>query len=391
MKISVIATTGNGDKNFADNLGSKAAAVCYMRENFDVIQNESADKTARRVTLTKASGHHSVYDHFAITLLLEDIPKLLAMLLNNENDYTTSEKSARYTKMATSGREKELYEKWLGIFKDKIVKAYANEPYVMKAAEKLAGENARYIMSVLTPATTIVHTISYRQFNVLYAFAKKMQGGTHPLAVAIAPALKEFCAELEKTGFVDEKLVEKAMERGGFSLFFGGNSGESGDFQGKSGGQNEVFGDVYLVKYRASFAILAHLHRHRTIYYSMSLPDEAEFYIPPIIRDDAGLVEQWQSDMQSVASTFPNGMMVDVVERGTIEKFIMKAKLRHCARAQLEICNLTMDTMRRFYEKGDERISEMVRPYLGMRCTFKDFKCGEPCAFADGIRGTRRI
>ena len=40
--------------------------------------------------------------------------------------------------------------------------------------------------------------------------------------------------------------------------------------------------------------------------------------------------------------------MVGVVERGTADDFIMKAKERICGRAQLEIQNNTIDTMNKF-------------------------------------------
>lgn len=46
------------------------------------------------------------------------------MILNNEKVYNTSEKSARYTKMNPSKEEKELYEKWINIYKEKISVEY---------------------------------------------------------------------------------------------------------------------------------------------------------------------------------------------------------------------------------------------------------------------------
>ena len=45
------------------------------------------------------------------------------MILNNEKDYSTSEKSARYTKFENlSGKEGELYTKWLDILSPIILK-----------------------------------------------------------------------------------------------------------------------------------------------------------------------------------------------------------------------------------------------------------------------------
>ncbi|MBN1618718.1 FAD-dependent thymidylate synthase [Candidatus Dojkabacteria bacterium] len=48
---------------------------------------------------TLRDGHDSVYERTVFTFNIEGIPKFLAMILNNEPPYSTSERSARYTKM----------------------------------------------------------------------------------------------------------------------------------------------------------------------------------------------------------------------------------------------------------------------------------------------------
>ena len=58
--------------------------------------SEPIEKTRKREGMIKASGHHSPFDHVNIMLELDQIPKIIAMYLNNEKMYTTSEKSARY-------------------------------------------------------------------------------------------------------------------------------------------------------------------------------------------------------------------------------------------------------------------------------------------------------
>ena len=75
------------------------------------------------------------------------------MILNNEKVYNTSEKSARYTKMQPSKEEKELYEKWIEIYKEICISAKISKNRRKKGSEKLAQENARYLISVFTPAT----------------------------------------------------------------------------------------------------------------------------------------------------------------------------------------------------------------------------------------------
>ena len=168
MKITVIASTKPNyvaTKEELENFSGHAAGVCYMPDTFETLMNEPKEKTDRRIIQTKSGGHHSVYDHENISFQLEGVPKLLAMLLNNEKMYTTSEKSARYTKMELSEKEQTLFNKWLEVFKNKIKDLYqAKYPnfFTDKRIEKLALENARYLNSIFTP-TFLVYTCSYRQ------------------------------------------------------------------------------------------------------------------------------------------------------------------------------------------------------------------------------------
>ena len=64
-------------------LSGKFAGVCYDLEGFNKLKEESEEKTKRRIVLTKDNGHHSVYDHIYMSLNITNIPKILAMILNN--------------------------------------------------------------------------------------------------------------------------------------------------------------------------------------------------------------------------------------------------------------------------------------------------------------------
>ena len=66
---------------------------------------EDESKTKDRAEGNKENKHHSVFGHDYISLYFEGIPKIIAMMINNEKDYNTSEKSGRYTVMF--GNEKE--------------------------------------------------------------------------------------------------------------------------------------------------------------------------------------------------------------------------------------------------------------------------------------------
>ena len=113
MKINVIASTKVGyfmPKDEAVDFSGKSAGICYLPDTIETLFSEPAEKTRKRANNNIKSGHHSVFGHPTYNLCLEGIPKILAMILNNEKMYNTSEKSARYTHMEPSQQEKELYE-----------------------------------------------------------------------------------------------------------------------------------------------------------------------------------------------------------------------------------------------------------------------------------------
>ena len=80
-------------------IAGKAAGICYMPDDYlsEGIQNEQ--KCYDRSKMNAKSGHYSVYEHVLINFIIEDCPKIIAMILNSMGLYATSEKSARYTKM----------------------------------------------------------------------------------------------------------------------------------------------------------------------------------------------------------------------------------------------------------------------------------------------------
>ena len=97
------------------------------------------------------------------------------MVINNEHEYTTSEKSARYTPIIRKDnsiiteREEQLYNKWLNIFKIKIKAKYGNIYNDFKI-KTLAQENARYLISVFTPATIMEYTTNFGQLNYIIKY-----------------------------------------------------------------------------------------------------------------------------------------------------------------------------------------------------------------------------
>lgn len=359
-------------------MGGRLAGICYMPHDFQTLKNEEPEKTFKRADSTMKSGHHSVFEHYYLTFYLENIPKLFAMLLNNEKVYTTSEKSARYTKMELKGIEKELYNKW----NDKLVKIisekYGDVKYFdERRIKKLAMENARYFTSVMTP-TSMAYTVSIRQLNYLCGWMQQFENSENPIYKILAPTANEFVQKMEDFGYLDKDLMNDGKNRE-FSLI------------GKRVRQ-EQFGECYSVNYKGTFAMLAQAQRHRTLHYEMMLDENPEFYIPLILQENPALVEEWLRDMEKVAEILPQGQLLNINERGDYENLILKAKERLCTAAQLEVMRNTKETIERIIKNTDNDFvrRDLEKINTGARCT-SGFKCTTPCAFKEGIDLSRLI
>lgn len=371
-------------------LSGQFAGVCYDPEGFNHIKDEDKSKTLKRIELTKGNGHHSVYDHVHISLNITDMPKILVMTLNNEKVYTTSEKSLRYTKF-TEGesslitkREIDLYNKWLEIFKNKITERY-KDIFTPRKIRTLAQENARAIVTVFMP-TTLIYTVSLRQINYIASWLKKYITSHNPdnsFEKKLADSMQEFLDELTRLNLLDDDLMKNEKNRG-FSLF--GTNLKN---------KKEYFGDVYATTYQITFAGLAQALRHRTIDYKLELLPEAKFFVPPILKDNQELVDEWLKDIESVKDVYPIGELVTVYERGLYENFVLKCKERLCSDAQLEVMLCTKQTLDKYYsalKNSDIELAKDLEKYThGARCTFPNFKCNKNCGFKEGINLNRDI
>lgn len=385
-----LKSDGTFDKDEAIKLSGKIAGVCYDQEGFSHLVNEPEEKTIKRINRTLNDGHHSVYDHITINFNLQNIPKILAMVLNNEHQYTTSEKSGRYTsvKRKSDGiiteNEEKLYNKWVDIFKAKIKSEYPGV-YSDFKIRTLAQENARYLVTVFAPAEMIYST-SLRQINYIVSWMMeyiKNADMNNTFERKLSISMQELIDALEKLNVLEERLQTNEKHRN-LSLF-------GKDLDKKE----EHFGDVYCTLYKGSFTQLAQAQRHRTIDYQMQMQDEKEYFIPPIIMDDQVLVEEWLNDMQTVKDVTPQGELIKINEIGKYEDFILKCKERLCSAAQLETMMQTRNTLLKYkkaLEEANSPLKEDIEKYThGARCTFPDFDCSSKCNFKDGIMLTRKI
>ena len=397
IKVELLPSIYSKEDNTLDiekviNMSGKYAGVCYNKEGFNKLLNEDSEKTKRRAMMTLNNGHHSVFGHTHVTLNIENIPKILAMILNNEKEFNTSEKSARYTPVVRTDdsiitkTEEDLYNKWMDIFTDRINEEYKEE-FNPNKVNKLSQENARYLVTTFMP-TKMIYTTSIRQINYIVSWMFKYineNGYKDEFNSKLCDSMMDFIFELERLHIVVDGLIQNDKNRS-ISLF------------GKDLDKKEIhYGDNYSTLYKASFAEVAQAQRHRTLSYKIEMSDEKnkEYFVPPIIEDNDSLVNEWLGDMEKVKDVTPQGELVKVYECGSFDNLILKAKERLCTHAQLEIMRQTRKTLEEYYNNLSPNASltkEDIKPYLkGARCTFSDYNCNSDCKFKEGKTLKRKI
>ena len=378
------------DKEAAVKLSGLYAGICYDKEGLNHLMQEPESKTVGRANMTMSNAHHSVFDHVNVNLNIQNLPKILAMVLNNEHQYNTSEKSARYTPVVVeddsiiTGEEAKLYNKWMEIFKIRIKEQYG-DVYNDSKITKLAQENARYLVTVFMP-TQMVYSAPVAQLNRIAAWMQKYIKAANMndyFERTLALSMQEFVDELDRINVLEPGLMKNEKDRS-LSLF--GTDLDKVE---------EHFGNVYSTTYKGSFAEYAQAQRHRTLYYQLEILDDKEYFIPPIILDDPLLVEEWLHDMNVVRDVYPQGELVRISEMGTYDNFILRCQERLCAAAQLEIMRETRETLLRYQEALEEKghpLAHDIKKYTrGARCTFPNFNCPSRCGFKEGIDLSRRI
>ena len=385
-----------------NTLSGKFAGTCYAKDGYEAIRTQSIDKAINRAEMTKKSGHHSVFGHCSITMEI-NCSKIVAMLLNSIRVSNTSEKSARYTKMIPeTKKELELYNKWHDIFVDMIVKEYPKK-FSDKEVDKLAYENARYMISVFTP-TSMVYTLPFRNLFYVYDWTIKMIQNLEKLSGTFNNRLKLELIELSK----DIKSII------GDNTYFHDNKNLNFEFMPyQATGEeyyaaHDYYGDVYVTTYYASFAAIANLMRHRTLKYKINFvgfgTEAYGYYIPELVKKNK-LTEEWKKDIRSVSNVYPQGTLVSVVESGAFEDFVLKCKERMCGRVQLEVLKITSETIKKF-STNERNLSYTNRNLLSniviedndteekepcARCSYKDFNCAEGCKWGAKEALTRLI
>lgn len=377
-------------------LTGKAASVCYA-EKCDINSlNMTQDEAESLCDKVISRGHTSVAEHYNVTLAFQGISKLLAMMLNSFQVYSTSERSGRYTLM-TGNTQKEvaLYSKWLSIFR-KVIQE--NSPKINNnTLETRARENARYVLSVLTHDTSMVYTTNVRQWNAVcntltrYAHFIENNLAEDEFYVSVKEDIEDLVHNIKNCVGYDKFLDDSIFCQDMFCMFSNIHMmRESVDDE-----DTECFSTSYTTEYLASYAQLAHIHRHRAIkYFVLSRLKTGNYYIPQILRGTE-LEAEWLQDLSSVADLVPQATLLTVRETGYIGDFFHKCDERICARVMLETMEQTVRTLKKFRAKATKlpayakialngRFRSDGEPRL--KCEVRGV-CHEPCDKL-GISGT---
>ncbi len=358
----------------------KVGGECYSSDSLEHIMNESEKETRGRMNFCLNKKHHSIFEHPKLTFEFVGVPKFIFMMLNNQYVYTTSERSARYTnfsELIETREESQLYAKWT----DKIsraIKEFYGDKFTDKEVQKLAQENARYMISVFVPSS-MVHTISLKDLNyTLYLLEEFLKSDwerktavTELFMSILRPKLEEFLKEMApyRLPGLEPKFVR-----------------EIAIFKTPLSRENQADA-TYRLNYDMSFAAFAQAQRHRSIRYSIELKRPTP-YIPPII-SAAGLETEWVADMISICDRFPQGLMVNVTETGEIEDFVGKCYERCCGRAQLEIQENTCNSLAYLRTSENAEVVKYLKETTGdsfARCGFPGYHCVEVCKFGKNQR-----
>ena len=395
VKISLLENTsflkrdGTFDKEEAMRYSAKIGGICYNKEGLRASLKEPVETTDKRITLTTSMEHQSIYEHINIGLYIEDIPKIMCMLLNNEHQYATSERSLRYTPIkkgaaSISPKEVELYFKWMDILRNEIKEKYGKY-YNDSKIETIAQENSRFMITMFINSE-MVHTIPLVQINRIVAFMKKYitEEKESQFKTRIVPYMQDVIDELKRLNILDDRLLSNRKNRE-LSLF-GKNLKDKKD----------EFGEVYSALYKETCIGIAQAQRHRTLYYQIEFDEtNKEYFVPPIIEDNKKLKEEWLKDLESVKDLFPMAEQLYVYEKGTYDNFKLKLKERLCSACQVEVMSITKKTLDKYLKalSKDSKVlyEDLLKYSKGGRCTFPDYECLRPCNFPEGINLTRKI
>lgn len=381
IKITVLNIEDNNINEYLKTRSGIYGGICYEDDNCEDILRDK-DKGLKRYNNITKLGHHSISDHTYITLLIENIPKFGAIMINSVGMYNTSEKSGRYTKFNNNTPiEDEMYNKWIDRFKEILTNIGVD-----KNIDKLAYENARYMLDSFNPSTKMVYSISFRNLSYLYArfnyLIKKINNSDDNLFMhKLYNFILEFNSEIKRLNLYDDKLVpgdnEWDMSLSMFNVYNTNIGIYKDEIKPSVGKKLHVSRIGYEYKYDTSIAALGQHIRHRTIdyicnfhnMYNVLFLTDFQMYRPYLLKDE--YKEEWYKDIKILISNniIPMAVKVDVLESGKFKDLKNKLDLRLTPFAQYEIyndCLHLVNVLRTIENNYSEETTKMLDSYCDL-------------------------
>lgn len=390
------------------------AAWCYKKGTTtpENIREMSEENLIRMGIDTFLNDHGTPNEHYNVSVEIIGLPKLMCMILNDEHQYSTCERSLRYTKVLPSNYitslEVELYDKWLKVFQEVLTQNYgsffqkSNEQNPKKAEEnikKIAQENARQFVSILTP-TSMAYTAPWYQWQKIGIFLKQMiEAPNTELEKLAVPYAKELIEQLLDLNIIvktkdaialypplSQKITQKR------EWLYQNNKGiilslfaENNIFSGIN--KPNAFGSAINYNTKLSYSGVAQLLRHRTIDVEISAPSSYESFCPEFIKATP-YFHEYMRDMLKVKELYPQGQIIPVNIVCSLKNVIQfVGQERACEKAQQEIENWyvtkflpdIIDGLSTMPEYQEE-YQLLKEKYLNKcRCAYPNYNCPNPC------------
>lgn len=219
MHIELLAHTPEPEK-----LVSAAAKLCYANSNIDdLLNNLTEDKVNSFISKLASIGHESPFEHVSFTFGIEGISRACSHQLVRHRIASYSQQSQRYVKMdnfeyvtpPSISADKSLnqaysdimhtlanqYEALQSVLADKVTKdlieSGMDEKKARQAAEKIANEDARFILPnacttkivVTMNARTLFNFFAHRCCNRAQWEIRAVAEEMYKLVYAVAPKI----------------------------------------------------------------------------------------------------------------------------------------------------------------------------------------------------------
>ena len=415
LSLNIVALSKFDPKDILDhkdilnlwNIAGYSAGICYMPEDYFTSEKCTTENNIKRFRKCVDDGHQSVADHAWIEIKLTGASKALAMWLNSLKFYVTSEKSGRYTVMDVDNNE--LYTEWRKRAEEYF--HFRDQNISDASLKKMAQENARMMLDINAPMTTMAYSATLRQWNIIHDWCLNIRRHWERSYKSIilpvfytklANELEHLAECIEKLGVLVDGLVDikHCFPSGIMPPIPDNEVAFHNNFVLENGKlQLSIHDDVMCVKYYATPAMLAQLQRHRRLSVKMDFTTSHLAHIPTPLHTvgddlDADIALDWNTDISKLLhqGVIPIGVGVPFTCTGSLADVFTVLVERCCGCAQQEIREfacLIRDTFCEQYETiaseldYDTRLlwSPIVNKYRKgtklTRCSI--CKCNNPC------------